>query len=66
MIRLILLAFLLASLFGQTINVDKSYVKFNVRNLGIRYVGGTITDMQGIVKFDSIQPYSAIFDVTVN
>ena len=64
--KLILLSFLLTSLFGQTIDANKSYVKFNVRNMGVRDVIGTITNMQGIVKFDSAQPDSAIFDVTVN
>ena len=64
--KLILLSFLLASLFGQTINADKSYIKFKVRNMGIRYVKGTITGMFGTVKFDSTQPDSAIFDVSVN
>ncbi|NHZ85745.1 MAG: hypothetical protein GWP19_07680, partial [Planctomycetia bacterium] len=64
--KIILLSFLLTALFAQTIDVDKSYIKFKVRNMGIRDVSGTITDMQGTVKFDSVQPDSAIFDVTVN
>lgn len=64
--KLILLSFLLTSLFGQTIDADKSYVKFKVRNMSIRDVHGTITDMQGTVKFDSQNLDSAIFDVSVD
>lgn len=62
----ILLAILFTALFGQTIDADKSFVKFKVRNIGIRYVHGTITDMQGTVKFDSQNPDSSYFDVTVD
>lgn len=64
--KLILLALLISSLFSQTIDKDKSYVKFKVRNMGIRDVRGTITDMQGTVKFDSQNLDSAIFDVSVD
>ena len=64
--KLILLIFFISSLFGQTIDVDKTFVKFQVRNMGVRNVYGTITGMIGTVKFDSAQPDSAIFDVTVN
>ena len=64
--KILLLSFLLTSMFGQTIDSDKSYVKFKVRNMGIRDVEGKITDMQGTVKFDSAQPDSAIFDVSLN
>lgn len=34
--------------------------------MGIRYVHGTITDVQGTVKFDSQNPDSSYFDVTVD
>jgi polyisoprenoid-binding protein YceI len=64
--RVLLLSFLLTYLFGQTIDADRSYVKFKVRNMGIRDVSGTITGMQGTVKFDTAQPDSAQFDVTVD
>jgi len=64
--KLILLIFFISSLFGQTIDKDKSFVKFKVRNMGVRNVYGTITGMNGTVKFDSTQPYSTIFDVTVD
>ena len=57
---------MLTALFGQTIDADKSFVKFKVRNMGIRDVSGTITDMQGKVDFNSALPNSAIFYVTVN
>jgi polyisoprenoid-binding protein YceI len=33
--------------------------------MGVRDVTGTITDMQGIVKFDAENPDSSYFDVTV-
>ena len=64
--KILLLSILITALFGQTIDTDKSYVKFKVRNMGIRNVYGTITGMQGTVKFDTEQPDLAIFDVTVN
>ena len=64
--KIILLSFLLTSLFAQTIDVDKSYVKFSVRNMGIRDVTGTITDMQGNVDDNANQLDSSYFDVTVN
>ena len=64
--KIVLLTFLITALFGQTIDTDKSYVKFKVRNMGIRDVSGTITDMQGTVIFDSAQLDSSIFDVIVN
>ncbi len=64
--KIILLSFLLTSLFAQTIDVDKSYVKFSVRNMGIRDVTGTITDMQGNVDYNANQLDSSYFDVTVN
>ena len=64
--RILLLTFLVTALFGQTIDTDKSYIKFKVRNMGIRDVSGTIADMQGTVIFDSAQLDSSIFDVTVN
>ena len=58
--------FLLTALFGQTIDIEKSYVKFSVRNMGIRDVIGTITGMQGTVNFDKANLNSSVFDVTVN
>jgi len=64
--KLILLVLFISSLFSQTIDVDKSFVKYKVRNMGVRKVYGTITGMNGTVKFDSAQPDSAIFDVTVD
>ena len=64
--KIILPLLLLTALFGQTIDADKSYVKFKVRNMGVRDVTGTITGMQGAFKFDSAEPDSANFDVTVN
>jgi len=64
--KIVLLSFLLASLFAQTIDNDKSYVKFSVRNIGIRDVTGTITDMQGSANLNAKQPDSSNFDVTVN
>lgn len=64
--KLLLLALFVGSLFAQTIDTKKSYIKFKVRNMGVRNVVGTITGMQGVVKFDSDQPDSTIFDVTVN
>lgn len=64
--KLFLLSVLLTTLFGQTIDSDKSYVKFKVRNMGVRDVKGTITGMLGTVIFNSVQPDSAIFDVSVN
>jgi polyisoprenoid-binding protein YceI len=64
--KLILLSVLLTALFGQTIDTEKSYVKFSVRNMGIRDVTGTITDLQGKVDFNVNQLDSSYFDVTVN
>ncbi len=64
--KLLLLALFVGSIFAQTIDTNKSFIKFKVRNMGVRDVIGTITGMQGIVKFDSDQPDSTIFDVTVN
>ncbi|MFC1784657.1 YceI family protein [Candidatus Neomarinimicrobiota bacterium] len=63
--KLILLIFFISSLFGQTIDIDKSFVKFKVRNMGIRNVYGTITGMSGTVNFDIQNLDSAIFDVAV-
>lgn len=65
-IIILLLTILISSVFGQTIDADKSFVKFKVRNMGIRDVHGTITDMQGTVKFDSQNLDSAIFYVSVD
>ncbi len=62
---LILLIFI-SSLFALTIDVDKSYVKFSVRNMGIRDVAGTITDMKGTVKFDLQYLDSSYFEVAVD
>ncbi len=64
--KLILLTLFISSLFGQTIDVDKSYVKFKVRNMGIRDVAGTITGMQGTVKFNPQNTDSFYFDVTID
>ncbi len=64
--KIILLSILLTALFSQTIDVDKSFVKFKVRNMGIRDVYGTITDMQGTVKFDTQNPDSSYFEVAVD
>ena len=64
--KLLLLTLFVGSLFAQTIDANKSFIKFKVRNMGVRDVIGTITNMHGIVKFDSAQPDSTIFDVTVN
>ena len=64
--KLLFLTILFSSLFAQTIDADKSFVKFNVRNMGIRIARGTLTDMQGTVKFDSQKLDSSYFDVTVN
>ena len=63
--KLLLLTVLFSSIFAQTIDVDKSMVKFKVRNMGVRDVTGTITDMQGTVEFDAENPDSSYFDVTV-
>ena len=43
---------LLTTLFGQKIDASKSQVNFNVRNMEIRDVLGTITGMKGTVNFD--------------
>ncbi len=64
--NILILSFLLTALFGQTIDVDKSYVIFEVRNMEIRDVHGTITNMQGTVKFDSQNLDSSYFDMSVD
>ncbi len=64
--KIILLSFLLTVVFGQTIDVDKSYVKFSVRNMGIRDVAGTITEMKGTVDFNAKQLDSSYFEVAVD
>ena len=64
--KLLFIAVLFGLLFGQSIDADKSFVKFTVRNMGIRDVVGTITDMKGTVKFDSSNLDSSYFDVMVN
>ena len=61
-----MLSMLLTTLFAQTIDSDKSYVEFSVRNMGIRDVTGTITNMQGNVNLNTNQLDSSYFDVTVN
>ena len=61
-----MLSILFTALFAQTIDNDKSYVEFSVRNMGIRDVTGTITNMQGNVNFNANQLDSSYFDVTVN
>lgn len=64
--KLLFLTIFFSSLFAQTIDADKSFVKFRVRNLGIRTVYGTITGMQGAVKFNTQNLDSSYFDVTVD
>jgi len=64
--KLFLLLFLISSIFAQSIDTDKSYVQFGVRIMGVRDVVGTISDMQGTVKFDEQNPDSSYFDVTVD
>ena len=61
-----MLSILLTVLFAQTIDNDKSYVEFSVRNMGIRDVTGTITNMHGNVNLNANQLDSSYFDVTVN
>ncbi len=48
--KILLLTFLLTSLFGQTIDTDKSYVKIKVRNMGIRDVSGT----ESVVHYNNL------------
>ncbi len=50
---------------GQTINSDSSYVSFEVSNLGINTVDGTITGMSGEVVFDESNLSAASFDVCI-
>ncbi len=63
--KLILTFFILSVIFGQSIDTDNSHVKFSVRNMGVRDVHGTITGMQGIVDFNTQNPDSAYFEVTI-
>jgi len=64
--KLLFIAVLFGLLIGQSIDADKSFVKFSVRNMGVRDVVGTITDMKGTVKFDFSNLDSSYFDVMVN
>lgn len=64
--KLLLSALFIGSLFAQDIDVTNSFVQFKVRNMGVRDVVGTITGMQGTVKFDKQNPDSSYFDVTVD
>ena len=63
LLRLLLGLILFNGIFAQTIDSDKSYVKFTVRNMGVRDVVGTITGMQGTATVDMGKPDSSLFDV---
>lgn len=64
--RILFISIIISIIFAQTIDTEKSHVKFTVRNFGVRDVVGIITDMKGTVNFDSYNLDSSYFDVTVN
>jgi len=51
---------------AQKINQKESKVEFEIGNLGLSSVDGTIEEMKGIVKFDANNLSSSKFDVTVS
>ncbi|MCB2222011.1 MAG: YceI family protein [Bacteroidetes bacterium] len=59
---------LLAPITGsaQAINQDSSMVTFELSNLGINTVEGTITGFEGIVFFDADDLSESIFDVCID
>lgn len=64
--KYIIIGILLSIVIGQTIDQEKSYIQFKVRNMGVRDVYGTIKGMQGKVEFNTKKAESATFDVTID
>ncbi len=59
-------AFISTVAFSQDINADSSYVSFEVSNLGINTVDGTITGMNGEVNFNESNLQASRFDVCID
>ena len=51
--KILFISIIINIVLAQSIDADKSQVKFTVRNMGVRNVVGTITDMMGTLKFNS-------------
>ena len=58
--------FLLTEVNAQKINQEKSKVEFEIGNLGISSVDGTIGNMKGTVSFDKNNLSKSKFDVTIS
>lgn len=54
------------SSFAQNIDEANSMVEFDVGNMGIMSVDGTIKGMKGEVNFDPANPSAASFDVCID
>lgn len=71
----VMLKFLMASLFflglvynsnGQTLDSDKSIVTFNVSNMALNTVEGSIKGMKGTLNFNPNNTDVSIFDVCID
>ena len=51
---------------GQTIDVEKSQVTFNVSNMAFNTVEGTIKGLEGSIRFDTKNTETSIFDVCLD
>ncbi|MEM7161420.1 MAG: YceI family protein [Bacteroidota bacterium] len=58
--------FLIASLYGQEINSEKSIVRFSIKNMGLNTVKGSLKNMTGTANFNASQPEESVFDVCMS
>ena len=63
---LVFITIILFSVTAQKINQEKSKVEFEIGNLGLSSVEGTIGNMKGVVSFDKNDLPNSNFNVTVS
>ena len=66
LLSILALSMITAGAIAQQINATKSKVKFEIDNMMVSSVEGTIGGMMGTVKFDKNNLSSSHFDVTID
>lgn len=60
---ILLLSFLVNTLWSQAFNGEKSYIEFNASNFWVNTVTGTIKGWEGNVDFNRSAPEKSTFDI---
>jgi polyisoprenoid-binding protein YceI len=63
---IIISLFASSTLYGQSIDSDKSMVSFEIGNMKVRTVEGSFSNMKGSIRFNPDDPGNASFEVCID